>query len=302
MRIALDCRDDLRARLVPSGLACRLEADAGRDRRARRPVGQRDIEVVESDGVAEVVGWKTGLMVPSVRHLLRARDLPDGRYFEQLTVTDLARARGCRVRISIGSFAVCSERRHISILLARRLERAAALRRNTDRSVTEICLSVGLSSVGSFTATFGRVYGTTPLAYRRSFPPALRLIRIPTCVAQAYGRPKNRTFGRSRIERRLLASRRPVGLNRAGRGGRAARRLARPPPAVRSPDRRSRRPPVRAGSRRRPRADARRRGGLCAPGINRSGMTRGLKKPRPAASCCLEQASIPSMCSASGMP
>jgi hypothetical protein len=110
MRIALDCRDDLRARLVPSGLACRLEADAGRDRRARRPVGQRDIEVVESDGVAEVVGWKTGLMVPSVRHLLRARDLPDGRYFEQLTVTDLARARGCRVRISIGSFAVCSEK------------------------------------------------------------------------------------------------------------------------------------------------------------------------------------------------
>ena len=60
---------------------------------------------------------------------------------------------------------------------------------------TEICLAVGLSSLGSFMSSFGRVYGTTPLGYRSSFPPARRHIRIPNCVAQAYGRRENRTFG-----------------------------------------------------------------------------------------------------------
>jgi AraC-like DNA-binding protein len=80
-------------------------------------------------------------------------------------------------------------------VLTRRLERAAALLRNTDRDVTEICFAVGLASVGSFTTSFRRVYGSTPSAYRASFPPARRHIRVPDCVAQAYGRPQNRTFG-----------------------------------------------------------------------------------------------------------
>lgn len=80
-------------------------------------------------------------------------------------------------------------------LLTRRLERAAALLRNTDRSVTEICFAVGLTSVGSFTSSFHRVHGITPVAYRSALPPADRHIRVPSCVALAYGRPKNRTFG-----------------------------------------------------------------------------------------------------------
>ena len=80
-------------------------------------------------------------------------------------------------------------------LLTRRLERAAALLRNTDRDVTEICHAVGLSSLGSFITRFGVVYGMSPSAYRRSFPPATRLIRVPLCVAKTYGRPENRTFG-----------------------------------------------------------------------------------------------------------
>jgi AraC-like DNA-binding protein len=79
-------------------------------------------------------------------------------------------------------------------LLTRRLERAAALLRTTDRSVTEICFAVGWNSVGSFTTSFGRVFGLTPSAYRAKFPPAESWLRIPRCVAQAYGRPRNRTF------------------------------------------------------------------------------------------------------------
>ena len=134
------------------------------------------------------------MSVPPARHLVRARDLADARYFEPLTVADLARA----ARLSPAHFSrefrrTFGETPH-QYLLTRRLERAAALLRDTDRPVTEICFAVGLASVGSFTTSFRRVYGTTPTAYRASFPPAQRHLRIPTCIAQAFGRPRNRTF------------------------------------------------------------------------------------------------------------
>jgi AraC-like DNA-binding protein len=79
-------------------------------------------------------------------------------------------------------------------LLTRRLERAAALLRATDWPVTAICFAVGAQSVGSFTASFHRVFGMPPLAYRAAYPSAERHLRIPRCVALAYGRPQNRTF------------------------------------------------------------------------------------------------------------
>jgi AraC-like DNA-binding protein len=133
-------------------------------------------------------------MVPAARHLLRARDLADARYFEPLTVSDLARTAGLsRAHFSREFRRTFGEAPH-QYLLTRRLERAAALLRNTDRSVTEICFAVGLASVGSFITSFGRVYGLAPRAYRATFPPAHRHIRIPDCVARAYGRPQNRTF------------------------------------------------------------------------------------------------------------
>ena len=74
------------------------------------------------------------------------------------------------------------------------MERAAALLRTTDRSVTEICFDVGLRSVGSFTTSFGRTYAMTPTAYRAAHPPAGRLARVPSCVARAYARPQSSTF------------------------------------------------------------------------------------------------------------
>ncbi len=79
-------------------------------------------------------------------------------------------------------------------LLTRRLERAAALLRTSDWSVADICFAVGWNSVGSFTTSFRRIVGSSPLAYRDSFPPAESWLRIPRCVAQTYGRPQNRTF------------------------------------------------------------------------------------------------------------
>jgi AraC-like DNA-binding protein len=79
-------------------------------------------------------------------------------------------------------------------LLTRRLERAAALLRNTDRSVADICFSVGLQSLGSFTTSFKRTYGVSPTAYRAAYPPAAERALVPACVVRAYARPQRRTF------------------------------------------------------------------------------------------------------------
>ena len=90
--------------------------------------------------------------VPPARHLLRAKDLADARYFEPLGVDDLASAAGLsRAHFSRAFRAAFGESPH-TYLLTRRMERAAALLRNTDRSVAEVCFSVGLQSVGSFTS------------------------------------------------------------------------------------------------------------------------------------------------------
>jgi len=132
--------------------------------------------------------------VPPARHLLRARDLADARYSEPLGVGDLAAAAGLsRAHFSREFRRTFGESPH-AYLLTRRLERAAALLRTTDRSVAEICFSVGLQSLGSFTTSFTRTYGASPTAYRAAFPPAADLALVPTCVLRAYGRPQRRTF------------------------------------------------------------------------------------------------------------
>ena len=132
--------------------------------------------------------------VPPARYLIRAKDLADSRYAEPLGVADLARA----ARLSPAHFSrefrrEFGESPH-QYLLTRRLERAAALLRRTDWTVADICFAVGLSSVGSFTTSFRRMFGVTPTAYRAAFPPAASMALVPGCVVRAYGRPQHRTF------------------------------------------------------------------------------------------------------------
>ena len=132
--------------------------------------------------------------VPASRHLLRAKDLIDARYLDSLDVPALAQA----ARLSSAHFSrefrrAFGETPH-QYLLTRRLERAAALLRSTDRSVADICFTVGLRSVGSFTTSFGRTYGCSPTAYRAAHPPATHRARIPTCVLQAWARPRSSSF------------------------------------------------------------------------------------------------------------
>src|SRR5262249_360855 len=104
------------------------------------------------------------------RDLLRAKDLVDSRYFDPLEVGDLARAAGfSRGPLSRDFPRTVGGSPH-AYLLTRRMERAAALLRNTDRSVADICFDVGLQSVGSFTTSFTRTFGVSPTAYRAAFP------------------------------------------------------------------------------------------------------------------------------------
>ena len=132
--------------------------------------------------------------VPPARHLLRAKDLADARYFEPLDVDDLAHAAGLsRAHFSREFRRTFGESPH-GYLLTRRMERAAALLRNTDHSVAEICFDVGLQSVGSFTTSFKRTYGVTPTAYRARFPPASNRAIVPSCVVRFYARPQRSTF------------------------------------------------------------------------------------------------------------
>jgi AraC-like DNA-binding protein len=137
---------------------------------------------------------------PPARHLLRAKDLADARYVEPLDVDDLARAAGLsRAHFSREFRRAFGESPH-GYLLTRRLERAAALLRMTDRSVAEICFAVGLRSVGSFTTSFTRTFGISPTAYRATYPPAADQAQIPWCVRRVYGRPQRSTFREDRRE------------------------------------------------------------------------------------------------------
>jgi AraC-like DNA-binding protein len=131
---------------------------------------------------------------PPARHLLRAKDFADARYRESIGVTDMAGAAGLsKAHFSREFRRTFGESPH-HYLLTRRLERAAALLRMTDWTVAEICLSVGLQSIGSFTTSFKRTYGVTPTEYRAKQPPAGVHAKVPSCVLRTYLRPQTARF------------------------------------------------------------------------------------------------------------
>jgi AraC-like DNA-binding protein len=136
--------------------------------------------------------------VPPARHLLRAKDLIDRRYRDPLDVATLAEAAHLSPAHFSREFRRAFGEPPHQYLLTRRMERAAALLRNTDHSVADICLTVGLRSVGSFTTSFGRTFGLAPTAYRAAHPPASDRARVPSCVLRAWARPQSSTFGEDR--------------------------------------------------------------------------------------------------------
>jgi AraC-like DNA-binding protein len=131
---------------------------------------------------------------PPTRYLLRAKDLIDARYRDPLDVAALARAAHLSQAHFSREFRRAFGDTPHQYLLTRRLERAASPLRTTDRTISDVCFTVGLRSVGSFTTSFSRAYGRSPAAYRAAHPPAVTHARVPTCIVQAYARPRGSSF------------------------------------------------------------------------------------------------------------
>ena len=120
-------------------------------------------------------------------HLRRARDLLDREYARPLDVPAMARAALMSPAHFSRRFREAYGETPYGYLRTRRVERAMALLRRGDLPVTEVCLEVGFTSLGSFTSTFTRLVGTAPGAYRAG--DHSELAPIPPCVAKAWTRP-----------------------------------------------------------------------------------------------------------------
>jgi AraC-like DNA-binding protein len=132
--------------------------------------------------------------VPSSRHLARARDFVDAHYDEPITVADIAETAGLSPAHFSREFRRSFGEAPHQYVIRRRLERSAMLLRTTDWPITRICITVGWSSLGSFTTSFTRMFGRSPGTYRAAFPPPAARVRIPACIVKVYGRPELRTF------------------------------------------------------------------------------------------------------------
>ena len=119
--------------------------------------------------------------------LRRARDLMDREYARPLDVAELARAALMSTAHFSRQFRAAYGETPYAYLMTRRIERAKALLRSDELSVTEVCLAVGCTSLGSFSARFTQVVGETPTAYRARNH--AELVSVPGCIAKELTRP-----------------------------------------------------------------------------------------------------------------
>jgi AraC-like DNA-binding protein len=125
--------------------------------------------------------------VAELAHLRRARDLLDREYARPLDVPSMARAALMSPSLFSRRFRETYGDTPYGYLQARRLERAMALLRRGRMSVTDVCMAVGFTSLGSFSSTFARLVGEPPSAYRAR--DHSRLAPVPPCLARAWARP-----------------------------------------------------------------------------------------------------------------
>ena len=128
------------------------------------------------------------------RRLLRARDAMDRSYADALDIEALARSVHLSRAHFIRSFHEAFGEPPHRYLQRRRIERAMAFLRETDRPVTEICLDVGFTSLGTFSRTFQEIVGTSPSGYRereQAAPRAAIRAGVPGCMAALWDRPSS---------------------------------------------------------------------------------------------------------------
>jgi AraC-like DNA-binding protein len=126
----------------------------------------------------------------NLAHLRRARDLIDREYAQPLDVAALARAALMSSAHFSRQFRAAYGETPYAYLMTRRIERAKALLRGGELSVTEVCIGVGCASLGSFSARFTDLVGETPTAYRARDHGALA--SVPGCIAKDLTRPSRK--------------------------------------------------------------------------------------------------------------
>jgi len=128
------------------------------------------------------------------RRMLRARDAMDRTYAMPLDIANLSQVANVSEAHFIRTFkATFGETPH-RYLQRRRVERAMFLLRETERSITNICLDVGFGSLGTFSRTFADIVGDTPTEYRNR----KLVFAVPTCFSMSWMRPSS--FGEARAK------------------------------------------------------------------------------------------------------
>jgi AraC-like DNA-binding protein len=135
----------------------------------------------------------------NLAHVRRARDLIDREYASPLDIPAIAKAAMMSTAHFSRQFRAAYGETPYTYLMTRRIERAKALLRHPEMSVTDICMAVGFNSLGSFSARFTELVGLSPSAYRAADHTGLA--GVPGCIARDLTRP-NRDSAReqSRIE------------------------------------------------------------------------------------------------------
>ncbi|HWM32837.1 MAG TPA: helix-turn-helix transcriptional regulator [Pseudolysinimonas sp.] len=133
-----------------------------------------------------------GADLDELRRLRRARDRMDREYASPLDVESLARTALMSTAHFSRRFREAYSETPYSYLMTRRIERAKALFRNTDLSVTDVCFAVGSASLGSFSSRFTELVGETPSAYRARNHDEFR--EMSTCRAMTVARPRKSSF------------------------------------------------------------------------------------------------------------
>ncbi len=136
----------------------------------------------------------------NLAHLRRARDLMDREYARPLDVAALGRAALMSSAHFSRQFRAAYGETPYAYLMTRRIERAKALLRGGQLSVTEVCIAVGCTSLGSFSARFTQMVGETPTAYRARDHSALA--SVSGCVARDLTRPTGKPAGKAEQDRR----------------------------------------------------------------------------------------------------
>jgi AraC-like DNA-binding protein len=165
-----------------------LYAVAAHGHKVRLRLGSSDSAWAYADVVPVSPGIPYGSPEERNRWMLRARDAIDRDYACPLNIPTLARIAAVSESHFIRTFRDTFGETPHRYLQRRRVERAMALLRNGDYSVTATCFAVGFSSLGTFSRTFRDIVGCSPSAFRQRVPNPMP---VPTCFVKAWSRPSS---------------------------------------------------------------------------------------------------------------